>query len=362
MSLQGLNYFRENWTLNNSLTINAKVEVQGDLNTTGFIYDGGVPVNIQSEDNVWTGNNTFPNFAPTFLDPVADTEMATKNYLDTAVVGLGDALLPLDNTFTGVNTLSALPTIAVNAVNVADALNKSAADAIINASTGSLATNNVWTGTNNFNGVVNVPTPVVDGAFANKLYVDNAVAAFNASGGKIEYFEYNASSGAISCDPNTYSSMFVCLVAGGGFGSNGTGAATAGTSFGGAGAMVAFKIPAFGGIATINMLNAVNNGQRASVNFITQDAVVLATATGGADGTYGTSGAGGTAVVNAGVSGIQVVSGSSEPYQPTSANPAITRSYNIACLNGFGCGGSKVYGGAEVLPTGNYALIIKFRN
>jgi hypothetical protein len=374
MSLQGLNYFRENWTLNNSLTINANVEVQGDLNTTGFIYDGGVPVSIQSDNNVWTGNNTFSNFAPTFLYPVADLQMANKQYVDDEVVGLGDALLPLNNTFTGVNTLSALPTIAVNAVNVADALNKTTADSIINTSTGALATNNLWTGTNTFNNVVNVPTPLVDGAFANKKYVDDAVTAFNTSGGKIEYFEYDDTDqvNLITCDPVIYSSMIVCLVAGGGFGSDGTGGGVAGTSFGGAGAMCAFKIPAFTSdgntSARINFLSSVKGGVRGYAQFVTDggtagdEGTILVQVNSGADGTTISSGAGGTATIAAGVSGIQIINGSSEPFQPTSATPAITRSYNIGCLNGFGCGGSQIIGQPEVLPTGNYALVVKFRN
>jgi hypothetical protein len=372
MSIQGLNYFRENWTLNNSLTINANVEVQGDLNTTGFIYDGGVPVNIQASNNVWTGTNAFTNSVPTFLDPVADTQMATKNYLDTAVVGLGDALLPLDNTFTGTNTFSGLPVIANAGAGATDVINKTGADALVNASTGALATNNVWTGTNTFNNVVNVPTPLVDGAFANKQYVDDAITTFNAGGGKIEYFEYNDDDqiNLITCDPAIYSSMMVVLVAGGGFGSDGTGGGVAGTSFGGAGAMCAFKIPAFlsdpNSSARINFLSSVKGGVRGYAQFVTDNAtagnVTLVQVNSGADGTTTTSGAGGTATIAAGVSGIQVVNGSSEPFQPTSASPAITRSYNIACLNGFGCGGSQIIGQPEVLPTGNYALVVKFRN
>ena len=361
MSIQGLNYFRENWTLNNSLTINADVEVEGDLNTTGFIYDGGVPINIQGSNNVWTATNNFDAYLPTFLDPVSDLEMNTLSYTNTTATGVGNTLLPLNNVWTGANGMNEVPSIAGGAALANDLLNKTSADTLINASNGALASNNVWTGTNTFSNSVDVPTPLVDGAFANKDYVDNALLAFNASGGKIEYTELIASS-PITCDPAIYSSMYVVMVAGGGFGNDGTGVGTAGTPFGGSGSMVAFKIPAFAPTYQLVMVNCVKGGVRASITLNSDIAIPILSVTGGADGDNDTSGAGGTANIALALPGIQVVNGSSEPFQTTSENPAITRSYNIACLNGFGCGGSKIYGQPEVLPTGNYCLLVKIKN
>jgi hypothetical protein len=361
MSIQGLNYFRENWTLNNSLTINANVEVEKDLNTTGFIYNGGVPVNIQASNNVWTAANTFNTYLPTFLDPLTDLEMNTLNYTNTTATGVGNTLLPLNNVWTGANGMNEVPIITGAAVAANDLLNKTSADTIINSSTGALATNNVWTGTNTFNNVVDVPTPLVDGGFANKDYVDNALTAFNAGGGKIEYTELIASA-PITCDPAIYSSMYIVMVAGGGFGNDGTGVGTAGTPFGGAGGMVAFKIPAFSPTYQLVMVDCVKGGVRASITLNDDSATPIASVTGGDDGNNDTSGVGGGSNIAPGLTGIQVVNGSTEPFQPTSATPAITRSYNIACLNGFGCGGSQIYLQPEVLPTGNYCLLVKFKN
>jgi len=128
--------------LNNQLTINANVDVLGDLNTTGFIFDGGVPVNIQGTNNVWTAKNEFSVSLPTFLNPVANNEMATKDYLDTAVVGLGAGLLPLNNVWTGTNSFEALPSITNSAtLATAQMINKSGCDTIVASSTGSLGAN-----------------------------------------------------------------------------------------------------------------------------------------------------------------------------------------------------------------------------
>jgi hypothetical protein len=57
----------------------------------------------------------------------------------------------------------------------------------------------------------------------------------------------------------------VVMVAGGGFGNDGTGVGTAGTPFGGAGAMVAFKIPAFTPTYQLVMVDCVKGGARASI-------------------------------------------------------------------------------------------------
>lgn len=187
MSIQGIQDLDEAWTLRNQLTINNNVEVMGDLNTTGFIFDGGVPVNIQGNNNTWTGKNAFADFLPTFLDPVANGEMATKNYLDTGVVGLGAGLLPTANTWNAYNRMAGLPVITNSAsVGTNELVNKSVVDGFIGSSTGSLGTNNIWSAIQTFSNVVSVPTPLTDPAFANKAYVDSSIATFNASGGKIE--------------------------------------------------------------------------------------------------------------------------------------------------------------------------------
>jgi hypothetical protein len=367
MSIAGIQDLDESWTLRNGLTINNNVEVLGDLNTTGFIYDGGVPVNIQGTNNVWTGKNTYTISLPTYLDPVADDEMATKNYLDTAVVGLGAGLLPLNNTFSGVNSMTALPTITQPALGGTDQLaNKSVVDTYINSTTGALATNNVWTGTNAFNNVVSVPTPLVDGAFANKKYVDDSITAFNASGGKVEYVEAVISGGGFlfSCDPAIYSGCIFCMISSGGFGYNTNPAVPTGTSlksFGGSGGYAVFKVPAYSGNATFSNTNNTSTSV-GSCSLTLPNLATIASITGGQNGSNSASGTGG--VVNIGsFKSVQVITGSTEPFQNPITNDAITKSYNIGVLNGFGNGGSYNYlTGASVTPSGGYCLQIKFKN
>jgi hypothetical protein len=369
MSLQGIQYLDESWTLNNQLTINANVEVLGDLNTTGFIYDGGVPVNIQGTNNVWTAENEFSVSLPTFLNPVANNEMATKDYLDTAVVGLGAGLLPLNNVWTGVNAFQALPSITNPAtLATAQMINKAGCDAIVASSTGSLATNNLWSAQQSFNGVMTVPTPLTDPEFANKLYVDTAISAFNASGGKIEYVEVVAlGATSLTCDPATYSGCMICMIASGGFGANTAPPVITGAtvkSFGGAGGYAVFKLPSWTGNATLTMTNSTLTSTGSAVFTLATFGTNMVTCTSGGNGSQLASGVGGTVSLGAGFSGVQIITGSVEPLQsPTITDNSITKSYNYGCLNGFGCGGSYRYDtGTQVSPTVGYCLQIKYRN
>lgn len=361
MSLEDLNNQDRSWTLRNTLTINNNVEVDGDLNTTGFIYDGGVPVNIQTSNNVWTGENTFTNYPPTYIAPINADDMATKNYMDTSLTGLGNSLLSGSNTWTGSNTMDFLPIISNSANANNECVNKNVADTIINASTGNLATANVWTGTNNFQNTLSVPTPLVDADIGNKGYVDNAINAFNSSGGKVEIIESSTTGSVnITCDPNIYSSMIVCMVGAGGYGTNVVGV-TGQTikSFGGSGAYACFKIPAYTGNATYNASLNTRSTIGTSI-FTSSTGTILAQVNNGVNGTSTQSGAGGNFGVI--VSGVQQVPGSTQTLQnPQQAG--IDKVANICVWNGFGLGGSYDFQtGVEVLPTNNYLLLIKFKN
>jgi len=366
MSLQGIQDLDESWTLRNSLTINNNVEVLGDLNTTGFIYDGGIPVNIQGTNNVWTGENTYTISLPTYLNPVAGNEMATKDYLDTAVVGLGAGYLPLSNTFSGSNKMTGLPVISGTATPASNELvNKALVDGYISSNTGALGTTNVWTGTNTFNNVVSVPTPLTDATFANKGYVDNAISVFNASGGKVEYVEVvNTGITALTCDPAIYSGCMICMIASGGFGANVSPPVPSGAnvkSFGGAGGYAVFKVPAWSGNASITLISNTYTSVGSAV-FTLPNGATIANCSGGGNATQLASGAGGSVDMGS-FQGVQRITGSVEPLQNPVTNDAITRSYNIGVLNGFGNGGSYRYDtGASVVPTIGYCLQIKFKN
>jgi len=367
MSLQGLDNLDFNWSLRNTLTINNDVLVEGDLTTTGFIFDGGVPIDILDDNNVWTGHNAFPNFQPTFLAPVADEDMSTVDYMNTAFTGLGVSLLPLVNAWTGANSFIALPTITNNATALTnEAVNKTTADAYVATYTGNLGTANVWTGTNTFSNV-NVPAPATANAFGNKTYVDTAIATFNV-GGNVDYQESIIQFGdpalVLTLDPAVYSFQIVCMVGSGGLGSPAGTVATGNAvkSFGGSGGYASFKIPAFTGNHTYSIVESSPGSGLYYSTYNNQSSANIITVISGSIGAETASGAGGGGFVSAGITGTQFILGSTEPLQNPITNDAITKSYNIGCLNGYGQGGSFRWDtGVSVAPTGFYALFIKFR-
>lgn len=359
MSLAGLDELDLSWTLRNSLTINNDMEVLGDLNSSGFIFDGGIPITVTGDNNVWTGHNSFTNFQPTFLAPIADEDMATYDYMDTAFIGLGTSLLPLNNTWTGANSMTNLPTVTNATLGTNEAINLSVLNTYL-PTTSVLGANNTWTGENNFTNKVIVPTPTTALMFGNKKYVDDEIAAFNAAQSMVLQEELTQNgSVAITCDPNTFTCMTICLVGAGG---NGAAPGTLPTganikSFGGAGGYTAFNIPAFTGAATLE----VDTIQAGSSVFVL-NGTTIAEASTGADGIVTTSGGGGSGLVQNGLLSGQRISGSTEPLQNPVSNDAITYSYNVGVLNGYGQGGSFRWDtGTTVSPTGFYALFIKFR-
>lgn len=87
----GENTFADPLTLNSSITpVNAT-----DAATGKYIQDSWTAKNsaFLTANNTWTNSNTF-NVLPLVQEPNADTEIATKNYTDTAIsnVAVGDTL------------------------------------------------------------------------------------------------------------------------------------------------------------------------------------------------------------------------------------------------------------------------------
>lgn len=363
MSLQGINNLVEDWNLNNTLTIVNDVDVEGDLDTTGFIYDGGVPFSIGALNNVWTNTNQFVNSLPTYLNPTTNNEMNTKDYMDTEFLNIGSSLLPLNNVWTGMNTMNELPTISSNASAGNECVNKVTSDTLINATTGNLTANNVWTGLNDFQNTLTLITPTDDLHIANKVYVDNAITAFNNAGGKVEYVEINATGNTnVTCDPATYSSMYVCMVSGGGFGVFVPPEVPAQQKiYGGSGAFVVFKLTAYTGNAVLNQTNSTTTLVGSS-SFVLPNGSTIVTMTGGGIGTQAGSGIGGTATWGTGIKGSQYVSGSSRPLSVDGSDP-VDRVPNVAVWNGFGVGGRyDSISNTSIVPTGAYTLLIKFKN
>ncbi len=370
MSLDGLNDLVQDWTLNNSLTVN-DITVEGNLTTSGFIYGGGFINNLLITNNVWTGENTYTNYIPNYQLPTLNTHMATKQYVDTAFNNIGNNLLPLNNTFTGSNTFNVLPKFTNNANAGDELINKAVCDNSVLAYTAGLSSTNNWTGNNSFitsggNDLI-IPTPTADRHLANKGYVDNEIINFNLSGGKVELVEIGtAGTTSISCDPAIYSAMIVCMVTGGGYGNlDTTPTAQSIISFGGSGGMLVFKLPAFSGNAsyqaTFNTRTTVGDSK-----FTTSGGTQLFGMTNGTNGSSSASGTGGGLNyrdTSLGVGQNQILSGRTEPRQSPITNPAINKCANICCYNGFGLGGSFNFStGADVPPTNNYCLVIKIKN
>ena len=367
MALAGLDELDLSWTLRNTLTINNDVTVEGDVNTTGAIYDGGIPTTITGDNNVWTGNNLFKNFQPTFLAPVADEDMTTFDYMETTFTGVGTALLPLNNVWTGFNTAGALPILTNQATAATNEMvNLNTLNAYLATQTGQLTTANVWTKQNTFTNKVNVPAPLTLAQFGNKTYVDAEIAAYNLAGGNIEYQEILAQSGTstnITLDPALYTGMYVCMVGSGGFGAVVGAPAVPGTiTFGGSGAYAAFKIPAFTGTATYSITAATPLVVNGTSTFTNSNGQALVSVSSGQTPTTSTSnGAGGTVTLFNGMTGVQIIQGTTGIPLTDTASP-VQYSFNVGCLNGYGQGGSYNFTTlASVAPTGLYCLLIKFK-
>lgn len=366
MALAGLDELDFSWTLRNTLTIDNDVTVEGDVNTTGAIYDGGIPTTITGANNVWTGHNLFSNFQPTFLAPVATEDMTTYDYMNTTFTGVGVNYLPLNNTWTGFNTAGALPILTNQAtLGTNEMVNLNTLNAYLATQTGQLNTANVWTKQNTFTNVLNVPAPLTLAQFGNKDYVDNEIAAYNAAGGNIEYVEILAQSGItnIQLDPALYTGMYVCMVGAGGFGADVGAPAVPGTiTYGGSGGYAAFKIPAFPGTATYSITPATPLVVNGTSTFLKPGGIPLVSVSSGQTPTTSTSnGAGGTVTLFNGMTGVQIIQGTTGIPITDTASP-VQYSFNVGCLNGYGQGGSYNFTTlASVAPTGLYCLLIKFK-
>jgi hypothetical protein len=364
MSLEGLNELKQNWTLNNSLTIVDGI-IEGDLNTTGFIFGSGSGTSAGlTTNNVWTGVNTYTNFLPTYLLPINNNEMNTREYTNTVFNNIGNNLLTSPVTFSAQNTFNVMPKVASGASGN-ELIDKTDADTKVNAFS-QLGSNNTWTGNNYFDNFLNdvtTPNPTLDTHIANKGYVDSSIVNFNNAGGKVDLVEFGtAGQHVVTCDPAIYSSMIVCMVSGGGYGSPNLNIDLQGAiSFGGSGAMICWKMPAFSGNASYE---AVFN-TRTTVGFSNfyEGGDIIFGLFNGQNGNVNASGNGGTLLSrNADIvnNQYQMIDGST---QPRLLSSTVRRVSNICCWNGFGCGGSYEYVfGDDVPPTNNYCLLIKFKN
>ena len=141
-------------------------------------------------NNVFTGSNTIPALTvpsamavsssgvslsklprlTTSIAPTDNNDLVTKSFVDSSVLDLR----PLNNTWTGTNTYSVLPTCTALATSNSHMANKQYVDTLVN-SAGLKSAGNAWTGTNTFNS--NLPTstqtPSSNAQLTTKTYVDS---------------------------------------------------------------------------------------------------------------------------------------------------------------------------------------------
>ena len=128
---------------------------------------------VQSNNNTFTGTNTFNTSLPTStLTPTTSTQLTTKAYTDTKTTLT--EVQANNNTWTGTNTFNtSLPTSTLTPSTSTQLVTKAYADTKTTL-TEVQANNNVWTGTNTFN--TSLPTstltPTNSTQLVTKAYAD----------------------------------------------------------------------------------------------------------------------------------------------------------------------------------------------
>ena len=206
------------------------VIINGDLTVNGLI--NGKSDQGQNENNVWTGTNEWSVFRPQ-TTPTTGVGFSGVNLgLEQSKI-IADSIVNQGATWTGANTFTNNITDTVlTPVNATDAVPCAYVKSQASTQNGSyLATNNTWTGTNNFNFLPTCIDPVADAEIATKNYTDTTIATLSVGGTTTERRQTNLV-------PTVWNDAAVCVsVIGGGGGSTFGISTTAGGYAGGAGAM-----------------------------------------------------------------------------------------------------------------------------
>ena len=201
--------YTTSFSLGNNLTINNNATVDGDLIADGFIYNGGVSIDVLGTNNTWTGTNNFTNHAPTCLLASNPDDIVNGDYMTANANNIGSSLLGSANLFTGDNTFDTLPILSGSTAVGGELVNKTQADTAINNTTSGaiLASNNNFTGLNDFVNTIVANDPVSGADFSTKKYVDDIVANYNATGGNVSSTEVNTPKGVINSTSITPAQM-----------------------------------------------------------------------------------------------------------------------------------------------------------
>jgi hypothetical protein len=184
MSLQGFQDYTQPLVLNGEVTINGTLNAK-NIYVSGAITGAGISTDILATDNVWTGTNDFQDVVSwtggagiqaTDLIQKVDVDDAVANYNPLATNNLWTAI----PTFSNVDPPSVLP-FAGAVLNPADLYSYiSMTNYTSSNPSGLLASNNTFTGTQNFTGFagVSIPSLEIPTALqqpASKAYVDGKI-------------------------------------------------------------------------------------------------------------------------------------------------------------------------------------------
>jgi hypothetical protein len=370
------------FSLDNELTINNNVDVDGDLRVSGVIYDGGIPVGITSDNNVWTGTNDFANQTDQQAVPTNPEDIINASYMLTKT-NVGSAYLTAnDNFWGGTNTMSDLPILGVaNTTTDLQLVQKSQVDNEAgNYNSALLGADNTWQGTDTFSNTITLPAPAVDADFATKTYTDNALSTFNAGGGNVGFVEGDSSVPAgfsiTLADQNSLTALQFNLVASGGGVLNTP--TDANIYYGGSGGYFSAIFPPLdtnyqiqypSGNCTLTWSTTGTSGDGTQTS--TTYSIVCQAGT-DADPSTSTGGIGGsvgddyafTTIAGASPNSFgQVVYGQGGFIADPAPASAPARINTFGVFNGFGMGAGENAGAlGTTTGTGSYASVLKFKN
>jgi hypothetical protein len=185
MSLKHIQQRREPITFGADLNIpNKDTYINGDLDIQGNI--NGTSSQGQNSNNTWTGTNTYSVYRPTStLSSVGLQDGVSQTFLSTTIVDEG--IINAGATWTGTNTFGLPITmmdgtntnpVYIPPVNATDAVcGKYIGDSWTAKNQSFLTTNNTWTGTNTFSVLPTCLDPLVDTSIATKNYTDTTITS-----------------------------------------------------------------------------------------------------------------------------------------------------------------------------------------
>jgi len=184
MSLQGFQGYTQPLVLNGEVTINGSLNAK-NVYVSGVITGAGISTDILATDNVWTGTNDFQDVVSYTGGAVAGaTDLIQQAQVDQEVAGYNP--LTISNIWTAIPTFSnvdppSVPPESGATLNPADLFSYTSMTNYTTANpSGLLATNNTFTGTQNFTGFAGVSIPQLEIPTAlqqpaSKAYVDGKI-------------------------------------------------------------------------------------------------------------------------------------------------------------------------------------------